>query len=478
MNRRLLEMAVSEIESQEFFFENRDFEGWSLLHMHRSFDTEPSEDHRKYFKALNDLQPGGRLAGLCWRGFGKSTITTIAYVLYQALEHPEQSPHIVVVTHKGNRDAFSKNIRQQLESNPMILAHYGEQRTGTWSKKNIYLKNGVLISFKTPQEKIRGSLHDTSRPHLIILDDIEGSRREVKNKEQRDWFDSYLRDEALPALDDMSGRLVIVGNLLHKDSLMGRIRKRVREEGMTTFEFLEFPLVDDKGRCHWPARYPTKESLKAKEKEVGAISWLREYRLKAVSDDGQPIKESWIRYWKTDPPSEMEYVFGANGVDLAISEKTSADYTSMVSARVYFHPREQRYKILIQKNPVNEQGMSFNDVITRCETQSIATGRGSPTMLFVEDVLFQKAYVQELQRRLVSAEGVNPGGKDKRARLSLVATFVEDGTIEFAPEGNEELILQLTDFGNEEHDDLADAFVYLIFGILKQGLYKMEVKWI
>jgi len=81
---------------------------------------------------------------------------------------------------------------------------------------------------------------------------------------------------------------------------------------------------------------------------------------------------------------------------------------------------------------------------------------------------YQKALIQELNRQGCHAEGVNPG-QDKRARLTLTTQLLENGNILFPRKGCEELVTQLTGFGYEKYDDLADAFSMLILSILKHN---------
>ena len=66
-----------------------------------------------------------------------------------------------------------------------------------------------------------------------------------------------------------------------------------------------------------------------------------------------------------------------------------------------------------------------------------------------------------LKDNCIPAEGVKIPG-DKYARLSLVTHLIETGKVLFPRHGTEKLIEQLTHFGIEKHDDLVDAFVYLL----------------
>jgi phage terminase large subunit-like protein len=59
-------------------------------------------------------------------------------------------------------------------------------------------------------------------------------------------------------------------------------------------------------------------------------------------------------------------------------------------------------------------------------------------------------------------EGAKVHGQDKRARLALTTALIKSGVVRFPKKGAERLIQQLTGFGIEKHDDLADAFAILV----------------
>ena len=82
---------------------------------------------------------------------------------------------------------------------------------------------------------------------------------------------------------------------------------------------------------------------------------------------------------------------------------------------------------------------------------------------------YQQSLIQHLVNvKNVAAEGVKPGGQDKRARLALVTHLVQQGKLLFPRKGAEVLIQQLIGFGVEKHDDLADAFAILLLKIIEE----------
>ena len=77
--------------------------------------------------------------------------------------------------------------------------------------------------------------------------------------------------------------------------------------------------------------------------------------------------------------------------------------------------------------------------------------------IYIENVGYQEALIQQLENDGLWVEGVTPHG-DKRDRLMMTTAAIKSGHILFPRRGAEELIGQLTGFGVEKHDDLADAF--------------------
>src|ERR1700710_21896 len=92
----------------------------------------------------------------------------------------------------------------------------------------------------------------------------------------------------------------------------------------------------------------------------------------------------------------------------------------------------------------------------------------------VENVAFQQAAIEEMERRAFSVQAMHPI-KDKRARLRVAARYIKNGTVKFPRTGCEQLLNQLFGFGSEKHDDLVDALVYLILGIAGEGIEEAKV---
>ncbi len=162
----------------------------------------------------------------------------------------------------------------------------------------------------------------------------------------------------------------------------------------------------------------------------------------------------------------------AHGIDLAISQKEGADFTAIVSGEVLYV--DDAPKIFIRPNPYNER-VTFHELLKR--VRAIPGEMGGANLFFVEDVAYQKAAIQEMERAMLPVVPMKPQG-DKRARLQVVAPYIRNGTVLFPRTGCEELLGQMFNLGIESHDDLNDACVYLIQGLANQGLELPKIQWI
>jgi predicted phage terminase large subunit-like protein len=310
-------------------------------------------------------------------------------------------------------------------------------------------------------QRIRGLRHQQYRPDLIIIDDPEELEK-VQKKEYRDKTEQWLRSDVIPAIEETNARLIITGNILHTDALMARLKND------PIFVHREYPLIDSQGKITWTAKYPTPESLKRQEQKVGRTAWLREYLLKVVPPEGQEVKNEWIQFYDV-LPSIITKV--GVGVDYAISKKETADFTAMVAGVASIV--EGQPKIFILPNPINAR-LSFYETIQQKKSLMQAMKTYGMPMFYGEDVAYQRAAIEEAQRQMIPIKAIKVG-TDKRAKLRTVATFIQNGTILFPRQGAEDLINQLTGFGVEDHDDLMDAFCYLIFGLIDEGIENPQV---
>jgi predicted phage terminase large subunit-like protein len=180
-----------------------------------------------------------RIAIAAPRGHAKSTIASLILPLL-ALAHQCQ-PYIVLLSATVRQAAARlRNIRSELETNTLLLQAYPHlaDRRQPWSNRALAVHQSFIESYGALSE-IRGLNHGGHRPSLIILDDTDATAR-VRNPLQREsllhWF-----DEVVEPLGDRDTSIVVVGTILHPDSLLATLLHRPTWRGTLWKALPEFP---------------------------------------------------------------------------------------------------------------------------------------------------------------------------------------------------------------------------------------------
>ena len=402
---------------------------------------------------------------VAFRGSAKSTLVTLSYSIWAVLGVQAKKFVLIICQTQAQARQHMMNLRRELEQNALLKSDLGpfkeEFGSGEWAMSSLVFKNtGARIMVASIDQSIRGVRHYQHRPDLIILDDIEdlNSTRTLEGRNKTfDWFTR----EIVP-LGDIGTRIVMVGNLLHEDCLMMRLRRKIEAKELRgTFQW--FPLVAEDGRCFWPEKFDTPEKIDNLRRSVAnELAWQQEYLLNIISDSTRVIWPEWIQYYDELPDKGTRPRDVVVGVDLAISQRETADYTAMVTIKVYGHGKDLR--VYVMPNPVNKR-MGFPDTVrTMQELNGILKTEGGHPEFVIESNGFQDIYVHAVSDIGCSVVGVK-STSDKRSRLALTSHLIQNGTILFPKQGAEDLITQLTGFGVENHDDLCDSFSMAIIKI-------------
>jgi predicted phage terminase large subunit-like protein len=397
---------------------------------------------------------------VAFRGSGKSTMVTTAYPIWAILGKQQKKFCVIFCQIKTQAKQHMMNIRTELEGNEVLKRDLGpfREESDEWGSYSlVFKKHGARITVASTDQSIRGIRHNEHRPDLIICDDIEDVQS-TKTRESRNKTYNWLQGEVIPS-GDRNTRLIIVGNLLHEDSLLMKIKGAI-SQGKAKGIFKEYPLLDKDEVCLWTGKYKDAKAIEEEKLKVSSdASWQREYLLRIIPSDDQVIYPEWIQYYDDLPGARhIGYRGTYAGVDLAISTKDAADYTAVVMAHVY--SRREKTRIYILPNPI-VQKLNFPAQVELLKDIKRTNMPRYEDILFVESVAYQEALPQMLEMNGVAAEAIKPKG-DKRTRLALTSTAIKSGIIKFPRKGCEELIQQLVGFGVEKHDDIADAFSLLV----------------
>ncbi len=400
-----------------------------------------------------------------FRDCGKTTICTLAYPVFAILE--KKIKFMVLISDTGvQTELMIESIKDELGGNELIFEDYGNVAGEYWGKTELQTKEGIKVLGRSSGQKVRGLKFRENRPDLIICDDPETSE-DVRTSERRAKTYRWFFHEVYPARNKRGGRIFYIGNWLHSECLLAKLQQK--PNWISQHIAVTHNKADD-GVSMWSARFPNTEAILKEKEGHDPILWAREYMLKPVAEEGQII-EAVTQY--ADIPGEARWISSGVGIDLAISKKQTADYTAFVRGDLY----EYQDKFIIYITRTHHARIGLRETITYAKEIGMNPD-GSYSTFFVEKVAYQQACIEEMEREFLPVYGITTGTQDKRARLHGVAPMIKSGQVQFPLNSANDLILQVTGFGIEAHDDLMDALVHLLRGIQKVGLQTYDVKWL
>lgn len=393
---------------------------------------------------------------VAFRGSGKSTIITTSYPIWAILGRQQKKFVLILCQTRTQAKQHMVNLKRELEDNQLLRNDLGpfQEESDEWGSSSLVFSNmNARITAASSEQSIRGLRHGQHRPDLIIGDDVE-DMASTKTKEGRQKTYGWLKGEIIP-LGDKNTKLVIVGNLLHEDSLLMHLKIDI-EEGNGEGVFKQYPLLNEDGDILWKGKYADLNNIEIERKKLGnEIAWQREFLLRIIADEDQIFSHDQIQYYKHLPSNHWKRAL--IGTDLAISQKASADYTALVSGLVSGYGDD--FRIYILPNAIQRR-MDFQDTLSEIKTMHDSIQHYGKVIILVEGVGYQQVVAEQLNNDRYGAESISVSS-DKRARLMSVSNLVISGHVLFPEKGCEELIANLVGFGKEKHDDYADAFSIL-----------------
>lgn len=398
-----------------------------------------------------------------FRGSAKTTIVNRAYSLWAVVGEQQKKNILIIAQTQEQARYYLTNIKRLMLQDP-LRSDMGpfEEQSDEWRVNTIVIpRYSARITIASVDQPIRGLLHGSYRPDLIICDDLE-SVNSVKSPDMREKLYNWFTSDILP-LGDLNTRTIVVGTRLHEESIIMKLKDDI-EQGRRDGISRSYPIIDSDKNILWPGKYPDAEAVEKERMRIGNNdSWRQEYMLELVPEGSQVVPREWIQYYDEMPNAPNEHLMTITSIDPAVGESEKNDPSAIVSAEVFLFDWETH--IYIHKDPVNQR-MKYPDLLDRIALISKSLGKGWPTTLVFEDVAFQKAGIQDLEKRGFYVRPFRPGATDKRTRLNMVAHMIRSGKILFPGQGVEELIDQIVYFPNVKHDDLLDAFTMLVLQVM------------
>lgn len=271
-----------------------------------------------HFEILDFVLNNDFAAVAVFRGAGKSTLLNKIMVTCKIFFEAE--PYTMIISSdKEKAESFLRDIKEMVVS--ASNQGYAITKGKIWTNNQIEVVVGntgdekrCFVAAMGAGQDPRGFTYSYQRPTLIICDDIESKLGQyaianVRNRQKlREWFYADL----LPALHPQKGKFILIGTILHEDSLLNNI---ITSEDKGRWNTILIPILKD-GEPAWKSRFGLEviEQKKAELKAQGLENeFYQEYMCHAIAPEKQLFKREYLRYF-----DGLEY--SEHSVKLAVSD--------------------------------------------------------------------------------------------------------------------------------------------------------------
>ena len=394
------------------------------------------------------------------RGISKSTSISLVFVLVLLLFRLKRFV-ILISSVETLAAAFIETVRTELMENPDLK---NEFRIVGFQKDN---ETDLVVEFSDGytccvrgrgfDQKFRGITWRGMRPGAVIGDDMEDDEAVESPARRKKNLDKIMRAIIPCGSDTCIYR--IVGTVIHLDSVLNRLLHNPNWVTMTS------QAQSDAGdKLLWEDKlsFETLKEIRSNYEAVGDIEgFYKEYYNRPVSDDSAFFRRSdFLPMGESDHKKDKIYFAG---MDFAISETQTADYTVIVVGGMDSNGivhivdviRERFGSDMIIEEMIRVQRRYKIDIFT-VERGQIEKAIGP--FLNVEMIKEGNA--------LINLNKVTPT-KSKVSRAKSVQMMMRAGGLRFDIEADwykpfyDELMTVSNSGPKGDHDDQFDAFAYL-----------------
>ena len=404
--------------------------------------------------AANEVAANAKIRAVFeWaRGHAKSTHFDIMIPLWLKAKG-ELNVMVLVGKSEDNAAILLGDLQAELEFNQRYIADYGEQiNQGSWEDGKFATKDDKAFYALGRGQSPRGLRYKTNRPDYIVVDDIDDDEL-VQNEHRVSKMVDWILEALFNTMDMGRGRFILVGNRIHKNSILANIAK---VKGM---HHVIVNAMDEKGKPTWHEKYTSKEIQDVIE-TIGIRRAQKEFYNNPVTD-GAVFKLKDIQYKKALPYHAYNYL--VSYTDPSFKNGTRSDYKATI---LLGKTKEGHYHILkafVQQTSVKQMVNWHYDLHKTVGEQAVISFYMESN--FLQDLLFEEfVKVGNEVGWQLPIKGDTRNKPDKFQRVENIQPLFERGLVFIAEEekaspGIIKLIEQLLLFekGSRTHDDAPDA---------------------
>ncbi len=408
---------------------------------------------------------------------GKTLLVAVAWPLWTWIQEPKRSNPLLGAGVRFLCSSYGANKAQgdgvtarRVIDQPWFQARWGDRVKIVKNQDNqeqySLTQGGYRISTGIPESIGKGGL-------IRVVDDPHKPDEVESKLVIATQIQAYNEVWRTRSNDPKGGAEVIIMQRLGEDDLSGHILAndddfthlylpcRYEPDRQCITQWGSDPRTRD-GELLWPGRYDDAWATLQAEK-LGAYGWAGQYQQRPEPRGGGIIKrDSWVQYGPDDPKGlkfpRMDYVLVS--VDTAMSEKTSADYTAVVTLGVWKNQETGHGNVMVIH--AWRDRISFRGMASRVND---TCGKYHAHQLIIENRTVGSPLEEELRAdfsRYSYGVSFSPAQKvDKTARLHSISHLFEDGMVHYPNTTWAQMLIdEVSIYPRGAHDDLADGLAY------------------
>ena len=444
--------------------------------------------HQKICRFIeNSAKPNQRILLLCPRGWIKSYLISIGWIIQKLLNNLAFNKGDTILISNAtlaNAEMFLEKIKYNLKYNELLRNLFPEIPREPDKEASRWTIDSVKIG-RTSIEvgSVEGNL--VSKHYSILINDDLVNKENSSTLDQInkviDWWKlarSLLEANGLEILigtrwyaDDLYGFVLKEFFNISEQELMNHRRLPVLERHKDDYHYLRFLCWQDpeneKGST-FPTLFPEEKlkKIKKEQKEFFDGQYLND----PFSTEGNFLKSTWITRWIKGslPEVHLNYLL----LDPAGKETLHSDFSGMVVVKagsdkklyVVYAQRKKATDLKIVEWLI-EIASYYQPTIIGIEENKFEIYRDFIT--FLAPQLVKQGKIAKGSERYVHNIGnfimpLKPKNRPKELRVKNLQGWIESGKLLFATEGMSALIDELLRFGRTSHDDIVDALAYIL----------------
>ena len=416
------------------------------IYLPEHFRSATPAFHREIMATALEAEQTGRGVILAApRNHAKSSLFSLLYPLWCAVFRRKR--FIVILSSSGTQaELFADGIKKEIEQNEQLIADFGplcgDDYGLQWRNTDMLIAHpkrdaqGHIVTDRLGHPvadttlrlvargagaSVRGLRSRAYRPDLVIADDLETDEL-VGTAEQRLKMRNWWYRAVEPLSDPGVGQTVVIGTILHHDSLLANLLSRTDVYTTHTYK-----AIQADGSVLWPERW-SRETLELQRQKIGSLAFAQEYLNEPLDPASQVFKPAWWRWYTSadvHADDDGQWWFHDQPMEIyAACDPALTGTDEFVTAVIGITP--DRHILVL------DPWQGHLDFPAQVAHVKRLASEWLPRTLGIEGNAYQTALIQHLQREVLVPirRIVHTGAKaNKQARITALAPYLEAGQV-------------------------------------------------